>query len=64
MIEETYNHDSLECPYCHHKDMEPYELGSPDSECGTTECVKCEREYRWVRCLTVTYTGKPMEDKP
>jgi DNA-directed RNA polymerase subunit RPC12/RpoP len=59
MIEDTYNNDQLECPYCHHKDRDAYELGDGGEGCGETECHRCGKEFRWVRTITVHYTGRP-----
>jgi len=62
MIDETWNNDVLECPYCHHKCRDAYELGDGGEGCGETECGSCEREFRWSRSITVHYRGIPVDE--
>lgn len=62
MIEDTYNREELECPYCHHKQRDAWELGDGGEGCGETECGGCEREFRWSRMVSVSYKGSAMPE--
>lgn len=59
----TYNHDFVECPYCHYEDRDSWELGDGGEGCGTTECGHCEREFQWSRTFTINYKGSPLKEK-
>ena len=57
--EETFDRDGVVCPYCGHKYRDSWELGDGGEGCGETECGSCDREFIWVRHISVSYTGRP-----
>lgn len=57
----TYSTEGVVCPYCGHEDRDSWELGDGGEGCGETECGECEREFVWVRTLSVSYSGRIKE---
>lgn len=54
---ETYNHDVLECPYCHYKHKDMWETSG---NCGIVTCEGCDTDFKWARDTIVSYTGNPI----
>ena len=56
---ETYNHDSIKCPWCGHIYRDSWELGDDD---GERECGSCGRKYQWSRIISVSFTAKAITE--
>lgn len=56
--EDTYNHDGVECPHCHHVQRDSWELGDGGEGSGETECGACEELILWTRNVHVSYSAK------
>jgi hypothetical protein len=51
----NYNSHAV-CPYCGYVDYESYELEGDDGECSIVDCCNCERQYRYIRHIDVSYS--------
>ena len=59
-MENTFNQDELECPYCHKMVPDPWELMGEMEDSGEVTCGSCERDFLWVRDISIYYKGKPI----
>jgi hypothetical protein len=57
MSDETYG-DTLECPHCHKKDYDCWELSREMDETGKHDCLFCDKEFIWEKSTSVTWRGR------
>jgi len=62
MREETYG-KILKCPYCGYLKAKCGELGCTGYDYGETKCFHCGEEFYWERIVSVSYRGKPRQEK-
>jgi hypothetical protein len=54
--------DNPRCPYCGHIERDPWDHDWGSSECITTYCGECDREYVLTAHRSVTYSTMPGDD--
>jgi len=57
--EDTADEEGLVCPYCQKMDRDAWEMAK-DADSGETECIHCNREFRWSTYTSITYFGYPI----
>lgn len=49
---------NIVCPHCGHEHRDSWEM--PDG--GDMDCYECDREFRYSRDVTVTYSSSKKDD--
>lgn len=62
MIRETYNREYYECPVCHYKDFDAWELGLSDGEETEIECPSCGAKLVVSAEIVTWYTARLKEN--
>ena len=55
--------DELVCPHCGSEQSESYEFFHGNDEDTTASCGECGSEFAASRCVSVTYSSKPLKQK-
>jgi hypothetical protein len=58
MIEETYNTDTVECPFCHYKHSDLWEYDLEDGDLQDFECMNCEKTFEVSVYCQWSYTAR------
>lgn len=63
-IEGLPRDDGVECPKCHHVDLDSGEWHDRWEACGEYECPKCGHEFMASRTLSVSYRSWEKGERP
>lgn len=59
--DDCWHTDELVCPYCGHEHECSYDMIDVNKECGETTCGECDKDFYYVRTVSISYSTKKLE---